>query len=79
MEGEGVSAYAKTRQNLLYSLMQSIDEDEESNQNLDLESCQIRQLGDYLRMLNICDEYLNLRLWHTYIFLLILYIYVSIS
>ena len=52
MEGEGVSAYVKTRQNLLYSLIQSMDEDENSYQNLDIEPCQIRQQGVYLRMLN---------------------------
>ena len=52
MEGEGVSAYAKTRQNLLYFLIQSMDEDENPNQNLDLEPYQIRQLGVYLRILN---------------------------
>ena len=52
MEGEGVSAYGKTPQNLPFSRMQSMDADENSNQNLDLEPCQIRQLGVYLRMLN---------------------------
>ena len=54
MKDEGVSAYAKTRQNLLYSLVyvQIMDEDESWNQNLDLEPCQTHQLGVHLRMLD---------------------------
>ena len=54
---------------------EEVDEDEDLNRNLDLEPCQIRQLGVYLRMLNICDKYPNFRYWHIYVFLLILYKY----
>ena len=60
-------ANAKTRQNIRCTHTQSMDEDEESDQSLDLLVRWIRKYGRFKGgFLRICDAYQNLICWPIY-------------